>query len=91
MIMKIKDYMVLRTICGQKVLSAEGARAINMSSIISLNDTAAYLWESVVGKDFTADDLKNLLLEKYEVDEVTAAKDAQAIADKWVELGIVDK
>ena len=89
--MKIKDYMVLRTICGQKVLSAEGARAINMSSIISLNDTATYLWESVVGKDFTADDLKNLLLEKYEVDEATAAKDAQAIADKWVELGIVDK
>lgn len=91
MIMRIKDYMVLRTICGQKVLSAEGAKAINMSSIISLNDTAAYLWESVTGKDFTVEDLKNLLLDKYEVDEPTAAKDAQALADKWVELGVVDK
>ncbi|MDY6278061.1 MAG: PqqD family protein [Bacteroidales bacterium] len=88
--MKTKEYMVLRTICGQKVLSAEGAKAINMSSIISLNDTAAYLWESVAGKDFTADDLKKLLLEKYEVDEPTAAKDAEALAAKWLELGIVD-
>lgn len=82
--------MVLRTICGQKVLSAEGAEAINMSRIISLNDVAAYLWESVEGKEFTVDDLTNLLLEKYEVDEATARKDSTALADKWIELGIVD-
>ena len=88
--MKIKKNMVLRTICGQKVLSAEGAEAINMSRIISLNDVAAYLWESVEGKEFTVDDLTNLLLEKYEVDEATARKDSTALADKWIELGIVD-
>ena len=89
--MKTKEYMVLRTICGEKVLSAEGAKAINMSSIVSLNDTAAYLWEAVAGRDFTADDLKTLLLERYDVDEATAAKDAQALADKWLEIGIAEK
>lgn len=83
--------MVLRTICGQKVLSAEGAQAINMSSIISLNDTAGYLWESVAGKDFTVDDLVKKLLEKYDVDDATAIKDSKAIVAKWLKLGIISE
>ena len=87
---KLKNTYILRTICGQHVLSAEGAAAINMSSLITLNDTAAYLWESVQGKEFDADALAALLLDKYEVQEDVAKKDAAAIAAKWLELGVVE-
>lgn len=88
--MKLKNTYILRTICGQHVLSAEGAAAINMSSLITLNDTAAYLWESVQGKEFDADTLAALLLDKYEVQEDVAKKDAAAIAAKWLELGVAE-
>ena len=88
--MKIKEGYVLRTICGQKVLSAESYAAINMSSLITLNDTAAYLWESVQGKEFDADKLAALLLDKYEVEESVAKADAAKIAAKWAELGLVE-
>ena len=88
--MKLKNTYILRTICGQHVLSAEGAAAINMSSLITLNDTAAYLWESVQGKEFDADVLAALLLDKYEVQEDVAKKDAAAIAAKWLELGVAE-
>lgn len=88
--MKLKNTYILRTICGQHVLSAEGAAAINMSSLITLNDTAAYLWESVQGKEFDADALAALLLDKYEVQEDMAKKDAAAIAAKWLELGVAE-
>ncbi|MBP5550025.1 MAG: PqqD family peptide modification chaperone [Bacteroidales bacterium] len=88
--MKLKNTYILRTICGQHVLSAEGAAAINMSSLITLNDTAAYLWESVQGKEFDADALAALLLDKYEVQEDVAKKDAAAIAAKWLELGVAE-
>ena len=87
---KLKNTYILRTICGQHVLSAEGAAAINMSSLITLNDTAAYLWESVQGKEFDADALAALLLDKYEVQEDVAKKDAAAIAAKWLELGVAE-
>lgn len=88
--MKLKNTYILRTICGQHVLSAEGAAAINMSSLITLNDTAAYLWDSVQGKEFDADALAALLLDKYEVQEDVAKKDAAAIAAKWLELGVAE-
>ena len=88
--MKLKNTYILRTICGQHVLSAEGTAAINMSTLITLNDTAASLWESVQGKEFDADALAALLLDKYEVQEDVAKKDAAAIAAKWLELGVAE-
>ena len=57
--------------------------------MISLNESAAYLWKSVDGKDFNAEDLADLLVERYEIDRETALRDSKAIAAKWLEAGIV--
>ena len=88
--MKQKENIVLRTIVGQKLLSMEGAQSVNMSKIITLNDTAAYLWESVTGNDFTEEDLTNLLLDRYDVDEERASKDVKAITETWKEMGLIE-
>ena len=88
--MKAKEGFKVRKLCGEYILTAEGTERVNFNKMISLNATAEYLWTSVQGKEFTPEDLKNLLLEKYEVDEQTAAKDAEAIALKWIEAGIAD-
>ena len=88
--MKIKKGFNLRTICGEQIIVAEGIENIDFSKIISLNESSAYLWNAVAGKDFTAEDLANLLSERYEVDEATALADAKEISQKWVEVGIVD-
>lgn len=87
--MKIKEGFVLRTICGQHVISGEGSANVNYSSLISLNDTAAYLFKNLQGKDFTEDDAVELLLQEYEVDRETAAKDVKALVAKWQEIGLV--
>ena len=87
--MKIKEGFVLRTICGQNVISGEGTANVNFSKLVSLNDTAAYLYKAVEGKDFTAETLADLLLAEYEVDRETALKDAKALCDQWQEVGII--
>lgn len=87
--MKIKEGFVLRTMLGEHIVTGEGAAQVNFNKMVSLNETAAWLWEAVQGKDFTVEDLTKLLLDEYEVDEATAAKDADALAKKWVEIGIV--
>ncbi len=87
--MKTNSNFVLRTIIGQNVLVAEGVNAVNMSSIIHLNDSAAYLWTSVQGKEFTVETLRDLLLERYEVDEATAAADAAKVAQTWEEYKLL--
>ena len=89
--MKIKKGFVFRTICGQSVVSGEGLNQVNFSKLVTLNDTAAYLWKAVEGKDFDAQTLKDLLLEKYEVDEATALADSEKLVAKWNEMGLLEE
>ena len=86
--MKIKEGFVLRTICGQNVISGEGSANVNYSSLINLNDTAAFLFKELQGKEFTEDTAVQLLLDQYEVDRETAEKDVKALFAKWVEIGL---
>ena len=57
---------------------------------MSLNDSAAYLFKAVAGKEFTADTLADLLLEEYDVDRETALKDAETLCAQWKEIGILE-
>ena len=88
--MTIKEGFVLRTICGQNVVSGEGTSQVNFSKLVSLNETAAYLFKAVQGREFTAETLANLLLDEYEVDRETALKDAESLCAQWKEIGIVE-
>ena len=51
--MKIKDGFVLREMCGEYIVAAEGIQHINFNKLISLNATAAFLWKALDGKEFT--------------------------------------
>ena len=88
--MKIKEGFVLRTICGQNVVSGEGTSQVNFSKLVSLNDSAAYLFKAVGSGDFTAETLADLLLDEYDVDRETALKDAEALCAQWKEIGIAE-
>lgn len=88
--MKIKEGFILRKICGEYVVVGEGLAQVNFNKMLSLNASAAYLWEQVAGKEFTSEDLVRLLLDKYEVSAEQAAADVQKLLDIWVEQGVVE-
>ena len=75
---------------GQNVVSGEGTSQVNFSKLVSLNETAAYLFKAVQGREFTAETLANLLLDEYEVDRETALKDAESLCAQWKEIGIAE-
>lgn len=81
---------MLRDICGQKVISGEGLEQVNFSKLISLNETAAFLWEAVGEKEFTAETMADALCEQYEVEREVALKDAEALCAKWKEVGLIE-
>ena len=86
--MKIVEGFILRPLGREFILVGEGLSQVNFGSMVSLNSSAAYLWESVKDKEFTPEDLKNLLLDRYEVEEEVAAQDAEKIARAWIEAKI---
>ncbi len=79
--MRTKTGFGLREICGQYVLIAEGLENLDFSNIVSMNETAATLWNAVQGKDFTVEDMAQVLVDNYQIDETTALPMEQALAD----------
>ncbi len=89
--MRTKKGFHLRSICGEQIIVAEGKENIDFSKIISMNESAAYLWQQVQGREFGDDDLTDMLLKEYDVDEATARKDVLDIRKQWLEAGIVEE
>ena len=89
--MRIIEGFRLRKLGKEHIVVGEGLAQVNFNKMVSLNETAAYLWESVEGRDFTVADLTALLLDRYEVEEDVAARDAAALAQAWVDAGIVSE
>jgi hypothetical protein len=88
--MKTKKGFNLRQVCGENVIVAEGAENIDFSSIISMNESSAYLWNSIQGKEFDKNNLVELLTQEYEVDADMAAKDVEALVAQWMKAGIIE-
>ena len=89
--MKIKEGVQLQNVCGEHIIIPAGEENIDFSHIISLNPTAAYLWEKIAEKaEFTIEDMVQLLLEEYEVEEDVALEDCKLIAERWAEMGLTE-
>lgn len=89
--MKIKEGFELQNVCGEHIIVPAGEDNMDFSHIISLNPTAAYLWENIAGRaEFTVEDMVALLLEEYEVEEDIALEDCRLIIECWKEMGLVE-
>ena len=90
--MKIKEGFEIQNVCGEHIIVPTGAENVDYSKIISLNETAAYLWNGVAGKEsFTTDDMVQLLLEEYDVEESIALEDCELIVARWREMELLEE
>lgn len=80
----------MRSVGRDHIVIPEGKQLINFNKMAALNSSAAYLWEKVVDKDFTVEDLTALLVEKYEIDEQRAKEDAEKLVISLQEAGIIE-
>ena len=88
--MKIKTGFVLREMCGENIVAAEGLENINFNKLISLNESAAYLWKELEGKEFTIEEMAELLIARYGIDKELATKDSSNLCDAWIKAGIAE-
>lgn len=80
----------LRNVCGENIIVAEGEENIDFSDIISMNETSAYLWKQVQGKEFTPEQLVELLMQEYDVAEGEALRDVEQLIKVWCDAGIAE-
>lgn len=89
--MKIKKGFALRTVMGQNIVLAEGNNADSFGKIITLNESAAMLWQKLKGKSFEVADAANLLVAEYGIDREQALADAAYIINLMAEKGLLDR
>lgn len=89
--MRIKQGFKLRTVGSEYIVTGESLQHVDFNKLISLNTTAAYLWQEVEGKEFSVDTLAELLKQKYGIAIDVAIADASEVADKWIKAGIAEE
>lgn len=86
--MKIKQGYLLREVAGKKV-ALPVADTLDLNTMITLNDTGAFLWERMQ-KETTQAELVDELLAEYDVTKEKAAVSVAAFVKKLDENGFLE-
>ena len=82
---------MLRVVCGENVIVGEGLGAINFGKLLSLNESAAWLWKQAQEQgDFTVESLAEKLYETYDVSLEEARQDVAEIVEDWKNIEVVE-
>ena len=87
--MKFKEGYKVREIAGEHVVIMQGRFGVDMTRVIALNESSLLLWNELQGKEFSVEDVKQVLLDNYEVEEATATRDAEAWIAKLAECNLI--
>ncbi|MBV2225699.1 MULTISPECIES: PqqD family protein [Sphingobacterium] len=87
--MKLRTDLQLRKLGNDYIIIDPGQEMIDMSKVFTLNETAAFLWEELQGKEFTEETVSDILLENYEVNEDVAVKDAKKLIQTFIKGGLI--
>lgn len=78
--MKIKGGYLIRDIAGAHVVVPAGEQVSEFNGLMTLNETAAFIW-NVLTVGANEDEVVNALLGEYDIDEVTARNDVKKVIE----------
>lgn len=87
--MKIIKKFILREIAGECVLVPTGATSQEFNGMITMSETAKFIWENLEQVD-SLEEMVQLILDNYEIDEKTAKKDAVAFIGALLQNGFAE-
>lgn len=89
--MQIVQGFKLRPLGKDFILVGESMAQVNFNKMITMNETAAFLWQQVSdGSTFDAQRLAQLLCSEYDVDQAQALADAEQTLQTWLNAGVIE-
>lgn len=88
--MKIRDGFVLRNVVDEYIVMPTGGNIAKFEGAIVLSEVSAFIFRQMADPVSREDVLKNVL-EEYDVDEETAARDIDALLAQFDSMGILEK
>ncbi len=87
--MRLNPSLQMRRLGSKWVIVRAVDGDVNLTDVISLNETAARLWERFSGAEFTEEEMAEWLCGEYEVDPVVAKEDVHNLLKRWEEYGML--
>ena len=93
--MRTIDGFRLRKLGNEYILVGESMALINFNKMITLNETAAFLWKeaerlTIEHSVFSSDELCKALCEEYDVLPGQAMTDIENTLSAWQEAGVIE-
>ena len=88
--MKISKEFILREIAGEYIFVPVGKTALEFNGLITINEIGVLIWEQLQ-KGSSFDQIIQVILEEYEIDEETAVKDVNEFINYLKEKNILDE
>ncbi len=87
--MKRKKNFLLQQSGGIDIIVPIGLEVVSLNGIITLNDTAVFLWQ-LLSEDRTFEELTEALVNEFDIDNISASRDVRAFINKTKELGLLE-
>lgn len=88
---KLKDQLILREVAGEYVIVPTGQRVREVTNVVCISASAAYLWDYMKDHEFTKEELIQRILEHYQgVTREQAEQDIDRFLTVLSDNGILD-
>ncbi len=88
--MRIDSRFKVRDIAGKAIVILQGTLGADTTKVLSLNQTALFLWEKFAAvEDFSLDQIKEALMEEYGIDSQRASTDSETWLKQLAEQNII--
>ena len=88
--MKIAEGFALKTIADNNVVVPTGTNTVSFRSIISLNETGAFIWNMLTSGDVTKEDMVAKMTAEYDISAEIALKDIEIFVENLAKNGILE-
>lgn len=87
--MKIKSGFMLREIAGSWIVVPLGQRVVEFGGLMTLNESGALIWKKLES-GAEIDELVQMMLTEYNIDEATARADVQEIVNTIKDKDLIE-
>ena len=87
--MQLKKNLRLRKVGSKYMIVDNSTEQVNMVDVYTMNETAAMLWQRFVEREFTPEEMVEVLCQEYEVTREQALADVEALLGEWKSFGLM--
>ncbi len=88
-LVKRKKDFILHNVAGEYLLVPIGSQVMNLNGLITLNSTAAFVWE-MLAEDCSENEIAGAVSEKFNINIASAGRDVNAFLDEIRDMGLLE-